>query len=63
MAIAEDDIDDIHVKTPGHVFRFDLTAWGWIHLILGIMAILVGFRLFKRPCGPGSPASPSRACC
>lgn len=44
MAIAQ---DDIFVLTPSYVFRFDVTGWGWIHLILGVVAILVGLGLLK----------------
>ncbi|WP_392672703.1 hypothetical protein [Streptomyces sp. LN785] len=22
--------------TPGYVYRFDLTAWGWLHLVIGL---------------------------
>ncbi|GAA1523737.1 hypothetical protein GCM10009730_35010 [Streptomyces albidochromogenes] len=44
MAIAE---DDVFVNTPNYVFKFDLTSWGWIHLIFGILAILVSAGLFK----------------
>ena len=33
--------DKIYVRTPDYVFQFDLTTWGWIHLILGIIAILI----------------------
>ena len=25
-----------------YVFAFDLTAWGWIHLLLGILLIVAG---------------------
>ncbi|GHG53667.1 DUF7144 family membrane protein [Streptomyces griseocarneus] len=39
--------DDIFVTTPHYVFRFNLTGWGWIHLLLGILAIMVGVGLFK----------------
>ncbi|MEU4130434.1 DUF7144 family membrane protein [Streptomyces wuyuanensis] len=39
--------DDVFVATPGYVFRFDLTAWGWLHLIFGIVAVAAGFALFK----------------
>ncbi|WP_327324557.1 hypothetical protein OG735_20040 [Streptomyces sp. NBC_01210] len=46
MAIAN---DDIFVSTPRYVFRFDVTGWGWLHLILGVVAILVGVSLFKAP--------------
>ncbi|WP_448318441.1 DUF7144 family membrane protein [Streptomyces sp. CO7] len=44
MAIAE---DDVFVATPNYVFQFDLTGWGWIHLILGIIGILLAVGLFK----------------
>ncbi|GGZ00199.1 hypothetical protein GCM10010300_50260 [Streptomyces olivaceoviridis] len=43
MAIAH---DDVFLATRSYVFRFDLTGWGWIHLILGAVALLVGFGLF-----------------
>ncbi|MFF3325103.1 hypothetical protein [Streptomyces sp. NPDC002889] len=45
MAIAQ---DDIYVRTPNYVFKFDLTSWGWIQLILGVLAILVSIGLFAR---------------
>ncbi|WP_327674039.1 DUF7144 family membrane protein [Kitasatospora sp. NBC_00458] len=44
MAIAE---DDVFVRTPNYIFKFDLTSWGWIHLILGIIAICIGLGLFR----------------
>ncbi|MEW2286947.1 hypothetical protein [Streptomyces sp. NPDC047841] len=42
MAIAH---DDVFLATRSYVFRFDLTGWGSIHLILGAVALLVGFGL------------------
>jgi hypothetical protein len=33
--------DEVFVRTPNYVFEFDLTTWGWVHLILGIIAILI----------------------
>ncbi|MFB7943423.1 hypothetical protein ACFC6L_00740 [Kitasatospora phosalacinea] len=44
MAIAE---DDVFVSTPRYVFRFDLTSWGWIHLVIGALIALVGFFVIK----------------
>ncbi|MEU2975787.1 hypothetical protein ABZ678_01900 [Streptomyces hirsutus] len=44
MAIAE---DDIFVTTPHYVFEFDLTSWGWIHLVLGAIAMIVGIGLLR----------------
>ncbi|MEU5251912.1 DUF7144 family membrane protein [Streptomyces longwoodensis] len=43
-AIAE---DDIFVTTRNYVFEFDLTGWGWIHLILGVVAVIVSVGLFQ----------------
>ncbi|MFH8798473.1 hypothetical protein ACH4F6_02555 [Streptomyces sp. NPDC017936] len=44
MAIAE---DDVFVTTRNYVFRFDLTGWGWIHLFLGLAAVVVSLGLFR----------------
>jgi hypothetical protein len=34
--------DDVFVNTPNYVFNIDLTAWGWVHLLLGVVAVIVG---------------------
>ena len=34
---------DFYVVAPNHVFEFDTTSWGWIHLIAGIVVLLAGF--------------------
>ncbi|MBB1245686.1 hypothetical protein GL263_19275 [Streptomyces durbertensis] len=44
MGIAE---DDVFVTTPDYVFQFDLTGWGWMHLILGVLAFVVSLGLYK----------------
>ncbi|MFE9925614.1 hypothetical protein ACFYQA_29815 [Streptomyces sp. NPDC005774] len=44
MAIAE---DDVFVTTPHYVFEFDLTGWGWIHLVLGVIAVIVSIGLLR----------------
>jgi len=44
MGIAE---DDVFVTTRDYVFAYDLTGWGWIHLILGAVAVLVSLGLFQ----------------
>ncbi|MGW0704531.1 DUF7144 family membrane protein [Streptomyces sp. NPDC002643] len=44
MAIAE---DDIFVTTRQYVFEFDLTGWGWVHLALGAVAVIVSLGLFQ----------------
>ncbi|WP_326580029.1 hypothetical protein OG889_20575 [Streptomyces sp. NBC_00481] len=44
MAIAE---DDIFVTTRQYVFEFDLTGWGWVHLALGAVAVIVSMGLLR----------------
>ena len=38
--------DKFYVVGPDYVFQFDLTTWGWIHLIAGIVVGLAGAALF-----------------
>ncbi|GAB3999043.1 hypothetical protein GCM10029992_26700 [Glycomyces albus] len=42
-AIAE---DTIFVSTPDYIYQLDLTGWGWIHLIIGGLAVITGLFLF-----------------
>ncbi|MEU9986764.1 hypothetical protein ACFZCP_16190 [Streptomyces sp. NPDC007971] len=44
MGIAQ---DDVFVTTANYVFKFNLTGWGWIHLALGVLAMIVGFGLLQ----------------
>jgi len=30
---------------PNYIYSFDLTAWGWIHLIIGLALVLIGICL------------------
>jgi hypothetical protein len=34
------------LSSRGYTFNIDVTAWGWIHLILGIFLLTTGFALF-----------------
>jgi hypothetical protein len=40
--------DEFYVVRANYTFEFDTTAWGWIHLIVGIVVILVGASLLAR---------------
>jgi len=35
--------DTVFARTPSYIFKFDLTTWGWIHLILGIIVFFAAF--------------------
>ena len=39
--------DEFYVLGREYVFKFDVTAWGWIHLIGGIIVFLAGLALFS----------------
>jgi hypothetical protein len=41
--------NDVAFTTRGYVFQFDLTGWGWVHLILGAVAVIVGVGLMMSP--------------
>lgn len=34
--------DEVFLTTDRYVFRFDLTGWGWIHIVVGALVALVG---------------------
>ena len=34
--------DDVFLSTPSYVFEFDLTTWGWVHIVIGILVAVVG---------------------
>jgi hypothetical protein len=38
--------DEFFVVTENYTFDLDVTAWGWIHLILGVLLIFAGWALF-----------------
>jgi hypothetical protein len=38
--------DDLYVLGREYAYDLDVTAWGWIHLILGIVVALSGIYLF-----------------
>jgi hypothetical protein len=40
--------DEFFVLTENYVFDLDVTAWGWIHLILGVIVAIAGYSLFAR---------------
>jgi hypothetical protein len=38
-AVAE---DSVFVKGPNYTYAFDVTTWGWIHILLGVIGLAVG---------------------
>ena len=48
--------DDFFVVGPNYTYDIDTTAWGWIHLIIGIVVLLGGFGLLQRKLWAGALA-------
>lgn len=38
--------DQVFVVAPQSVLLFDVTGWGWVHLILGVIQIAIGAGIF-----------------
>src|SRR6478672_13429534 len=38
--------NEFYVTTQKWIFQFDVTTWGWIHVIVGVVAVLAGIGLF-----------------
>ncbi|EME65923.1 hypothetical protein G352_06798 [Rhodococcus ruber BKS 20-38] len=41
-AVAE---DEVIVQGQEYTFKFDLTTWGWIHIVMGVVIVVVGIAL------------------
>lgn len=39
--------DTFYIVLPEYVLTFDITTWGWVHLILGVIVALAGGALFR----------------
>lgn len=39
--------DTFYVVGEEYVFEFDVTTWGWIHLIMGVIVAVAGVGLFQ----------------
>ena len=39
--------DDFYLRTENYTFNIDTSAWGWIHLLIGILLLLAGYGLYS----------------
>lgn len=39
--------NEVYVTGTEYVFAFDLTTWGWIHLIVGVLVAAAGFAVLS----------------
>ena len=38
--------DELYALAGDYVFKLDVTTWGWIHLVLGVLVVFAGFYVF-----------------
>ena len=48
--------DEFFVATRNYTFELDITAWGWIHLVLGSVVFAAGLGLFAQSSWAGVTA-------
>jgi hypothetical protein len=48
--------DEFFVVVRSYTFNLDTTAWGWIHLALGVLLVVAGFGLIRRATWAGVTA-------
>jgi hypothetical protein len=39
---------EFFVATTNYLFQLDLTSWGWVHLVLGVVMVLTGCGVLAR---------------
>jgi len=39
--------EEFYTATPGYLLDLDLSTWGWVHLVLGVLVAIAGFYLFS----------------
>ena len=39
--------DDVFVRGVNYTFQFDVTTWGWIHLIIGVIGLAAGIGILR----------------
>ena len=48
--------DEFYVVTRNYTFDLDVSAWGWIHLLIGVAMLAAGLGLFARQAWAGVTA-------
>ncbi|MEU3370386.1 hypothetical protein ACFYM2_25190 [Streptomyces sp. NPDC006711] len=39
--------DNVYARVGDYTYEFSLTAWGWIHLIIGVLLVITGSGILK----------------
>ncbi|HET6747718.1 MAG TPA: hypothetical protein VFL71_00530 [Actinomycetes bacterium] len=52
--------NEFYVVARNYLYEVDVTAWGWIHLVLGVVVALAGFGVLSGATWRGRWGSPWR---
>ncbi len=39
--------DEVYTNGPRYLYHFDITAWGWVHLIIGLLVAAAGVGILR----------------
>jgi hypothetical protein len=39
--------DQFYLATRNYLYKVDVTTWGWVHLVLGVVVLLAGFSVLS----------------
>ena len=39
--------DEFYVVTRNYTFDLDVSAWGWIHMLIGVVMLVIAFGLYR----------------
>ncbi len=39
--------DDLYASSSEYLFRFDLTVWGWVHVVIGVLCFIVAVGILR----------------
>lgn len=39
--------DNVYTRIGDYTYKFSLTSWGWIHLVVGVLLVLTGLGILK----------------
>ena len=39
--------DDFYVALPNYLLEVDVTAWGWVHLVVGVLVVVAGIAVLS----------------
>jgi hypothetical protein len=48
QGLAAIDGGDLYLHRVGYLFDFNLTAWGWVHLVIGVLCLIVAIGILRQ---------------